>query len=334
MVKSQTAPWKRWRATTGPDHQPLKRSDTVTDSNDSATPETPVKTPRSVKRVAAIGIPISLAAAAAVSFAGLTKLGGYAGIERPWLMPVAIDVYATTATLIAMLLPEGHRARTTAVWHARLGLAMSMSGNALARALHLGPRGYTASDALLTFVGTWPSLIVERLLQLQGQLVVVDATDAAAVAPAAALLRDEPERHPMAPLDAGAAATDTPPEDATDTPQAPPASASGTPHAAAASATRKRQRQPGTVTEMAASGGLSEAGWVEVAAPVYLELMERDGKAPTAPKLIDELVRRGSPSVGSARARVIRKATEDSLGLTKDPGEDPEPEDETLEEAG
>lgn len=138
--------------------------------------EPAVRTPSSVRTVAAIGIPISLAASAAVSFQGLTGLGALVGISDPWLLPIAIDVYAVTSTLIAMLLPENHRARKTAVWNARLGLAMSMSGNAAYRAIHLG--SYTLSDAILTFVGAWPSAIVERLLHLQGRLA--DSTPTAA----------------------------------------------------------------------------------------------------------------------------------------------------------
>lgn len=268
------------------------------------TPPAPVKTPRSVKRVAAGGIPVSLAAAAAVSFAGLTELGSFAGIQHPWLMPVAIDVYATTATLIAMLLPEGHRARRTAVWNARLGLAMSMSGNALARSLHLGTAGYTASDALLTFVGAWPSLIVERLLHLQGHLTVGESSAA------------EP-------------ATQAPPVPAS---SAPPALPSGATEKRATSA-RKRQPAGATVTDMGASGGLSLEEWAERAAPVYVELMDRNGAAPTAPKLMAELVQRGNPAVGPARARLVRKATEDRLGLSKDPDEESEPGDEDLQEA-
>lgn len=316
----------------------------MTVSNDIAAP--PAKTPRSVKWVAAIGIPISLAAAAAVSFAGLAELGTFAGIDHPWLMPVAIDVYATTATLIAMLLPEGHRARRTAVWNARLGLAMSMSGNAVARALHLGTRGYSTSDAILTFIGAWPSFIVERLLHLQGHLTVADSATAPAdeeppLAPPLAPPVEVEQRHPQAPPDTATGVTDGAPEtatagatqapltSATSAPQPPPRSATGK----GATATRKRHSTGGTVTDMGASGGLSLPEWAERAAPVYLELMERNGEAPSAPKLMAELVQRGNPAVGPARARLVRKATEDRLGLTKDPDEEPEPGDDEIEEA-
>lgn len=132
-----------------------------------------IPTPRAALRIAAVGIPTALAAGAAVSFQGLAGLGMLVGIRDPWLLPIAIDVYAATSALITLFLPEGHRARNTALWNARLGLVMSMSGNAAFRAMHLDATGYTTSDGILTFVGAWPSLIVERLLHLQGRLTVV-----------------------------------------------------------------------------------------------------------------------------------------------------------------
>jgi hypothetical protein len=159
-------------------------------------------TPRAALRTAAVGIPIALLAGAAVSFQGLAGLGTLVGIRDPWLLPIAIDVYAATSTLITLFLPEGHRARTTALWNARLGLAMSMSGNAAFRAMHLGVAGYTVSDGVLTFVGSWPSLIVERLLHLQGRLTGTPSpvplqppTEPAETVPA------QPRNPPAAPLE-------------------------------------------------------------------------------------------------------------------------------------
>lgn len=287
-AKTKTAPEQCANTAPGPD-QPAAISlagatmaETNTDTtaperNDTGekTPSRPIKTPRSVKRVAAIGIPVSLAAAAAVSFAGLTELGFFAGIDHPWLMPVAIDVYATTATLIAMLLPEGHRARRTAVWNARLGLAMSMSGNAVARALHLGTRGYTISDAILTFIGAWPSLIVERLLHLQGHLTVV-------------------EHAPATDTESSTVHADTPSTDTVQTPsvdERPPSGESSsapstetTVHRSAAPSSDRPRRastaRPKPSTPAPSTGQPDKDVWVEIGHPVYLTVRDRVGKRP------------------------------------------------------
>lgn len=300
--------------------------------NNTPTPQTaartPIPTPRSVKRVAALGIPVSLAAAAAVSFAGLAELGTFAGIDHPWLMPVAIDVYATTATLIAMLLPEGHRARRTAVWNARLGLAMSMSGNALARALHLGTRGYTVSDALLTFIGAWPSLIVERLLHLQGHLTVGDdAADGhapAATTDAAAATTTGQRRPPSTPSrgDGGGTASAT---------TAAPASDAET-------ATTTTERDGGaSVTHLAerrrpnggddTGGGHGDDTWARIAAPHYRTFVRTSGGTrPNAPQLAALLRAAGHPELSKTRAREIRRATE--RHIAEHPHDEPEREEQ------
>lgn len=250
--------------------------------NTDATP-TP-ETPRAVKRVTALGIPVSLAAAAAVSFAGLTDLGRDAGIAHPWLMPVAIDVYAATATLTAMLLPDTHPGRRAALWHARLGLAMSMGGNALARYLHLGAAGYTPSGMLLTLVGAWPSLIVERLLQLQGRL---SAPGSGSPAPR--------RRTPTA--GAAAAAGSRAPgtrhwHPATGAPALPPPSGIGTPGTAAPAAApppamppRNAARQPGNVVQLKTPGRLSPDQWAQLALPLWTRHADTTGAAPTAKQL-------------------------------------------------
>ena len=266
------------------------------------------KTPRSAKRVAAVGIPVALAAAAAVSFAGLTELGGFAGIDHPWLMPVAIDVYATTATLIAMLLPEGHHARRTAVWNARLGLAMSMGGNALARSLHLGTRGYTASDALLTFVGAWPSLIVERLLQLQGRLVVSDAGAPEATTTAAEDISAVAKQRRQDSADGDGEATPK----ATVKPTTGDASAGrATTRADGAATARTKTADDGaTVTDLSERRRTDE-DWAQIAAPHYLAFaQENGGKTPTAPQLAALLAAAGHVRLSDTRAREIRRATE------------------------
>jgi hypothetical protein len=96
-------------------------------------------------------------------------------------------------------------------------------------------------------------------------------------------------------------------------------------HPAAATSARKRPAAIATVTEIGTSAGMSTEQQGELAAPVYQELTARDGKAPSAPKLMDELVARGLFTLKSpARSRTIRKAAEDHLGLTKDADDEPE----------
>lgn len=158
-----------------------------------------VKTPRAAVLVGSTGGTAALLAAAAVSFQGLAGLGALVGIANPWLLPIAIDIYAATSTLVALLLPPAHPARSTAVWNARLGLAMSMAGNAADRAMHLG--SYSPADGFLTFVGAWPSLIVERLLHLQGRLATdATATENATASHVTATRRDNATRPVVAPM--------------------------------------------------------------------------------------------------------------------------------------
>lgn len=287
----------------------------MTDSNDIAAPA--IKTPHSVKWVAAIGIPVSLAAAAAVSFAGLTELGGFAGIDHPWLMPVAIDVYATTATLIAMLLPEGHHARRTAVWHARLGLAMSMSGNAVARALHLGARGYTGSDAILTFIGAWPSLIVERLLHLQGRLVVTETGADKTATPAADWAADKTAESaddaPTATADIPVPAPRATADAAPTAPQSAPKTAPNRRRVMSATADGGRatgaDSTAGTVTDIGAARRSIEE-WTALAEPLYRRHLTDTGEHPSGPQLAALLAQAGHGQLGSSRARDVRAAVE------------------------
>lgn len=98
--------------------------------------------------------------------------------------------------------------------------------------------------------------------------------------------------------------------------------------------TEERQRQSatprangGTVTDISSANGMSLAAWAELAAPVYRDLMDHTGKGPTAPRLMEEIVRRGlAGSVKPARARSIRAEVEKYLGLAEDDEADPEPE--------
>jgi hypothetical protein len=228
-----------------------------------------------VRRVAAVGIPISLAASAAVSFQGLTGLGALVGIAHPWLLPISIDVYAVTSTLIAMLLPEGHRARRTAVWNARLGLAMSMAGNAVFRAVHLG--SYAASDIVLTFVGAWPSLIVERLLHLQGRLADSHGRRTAAVEAAepeqtATVQSATVQAPPVSPATVQPAVAARP---------LTPAPATAHTNRSPAPATAHRPPAPTVQPASGASARTTVKRWVEIGHPVYVAVQDATGRRPT-----------------------------------------------------
>jgi hypothetical protein len=296
-------------------------------------PTPPVRTPKSVRIVAAIGIPISLAASAAVSFQGLSGLGALIGIAHPWLLPISIDVYAITATLIAMFLPEGHRARTAAEWNARLGLAMSMGGNAAERAIHLG--SYTASDGILTFIGAWPSLIVERLLHLQGRLAdSVKTTDTVTDTEAPAPTVTRPRK------------TDTPARvTVTDTPALPPSPTPVTDTLADTAPVTDTAPSPDTVTARPTLAPVtvvraavtdtdtdsehaerSLPWWAEKAAPLYRQWMrDHNGTTPAAPMLADLLRKAGHDvPAGEVQRRKIRRETETYINAHPEP--EPEPE--------
>lgn len=127
-------------------------------------------TPARARWIVGVGGSIVLAAAAAISFQGLSGLGRLMGIDRPWLLPIAIDAYASICTLLAIFLPAGHTARRAVIANARIGLAMSVLGNIVDRGLTLGH--WTPRDIALTFISSWPSVIVERVLHLQGKLAI------------------------------------------------------------------------------------------------------------------------------------------------------------------
>jgi hypothetical protein len=245
----------------------------VTDSNDSATPKPAVKTPRSALWVANIGGTFALLAGAAISFQGLTGLGGLVGVDHPWLLPIAIDVYAATTTIVALLLPASHHARKTAVWNARLGLSMSMAGNAAYRAMHLG--SYTVSDGFLTFVGAWPSVIVERLLHLQGRLAVGDAPGVAAP-PLPEVVDDNP-----AAVDDSAAppVADNPGGNQNGNPATPPP----------VKAPVNRQKPPAKLGDNKSGNETTTERWVEVGMPVYVAVKAFVGRRPPEGAYADAL---------------------------------------------
>lgn len=270
-----------------------------------ATSRTPrVPTPASARWVVTLGGGAALLAAAAISFEGLSGLGQMIGIRDPWLMPASIDIYASTSALAALLLPEGHDARGAAVWNARLGLAMSMVGNAAFRAFHLG--GFTLQDWVLTFIGTWPPAIVERLLHLQGNV-----NGAGEVAADAA---------PSAPADGTPRADDAPPpgagepadENADKAPIVPPTAPERPPTMPPIPAADSRARS--NVVNLAdrrnGADRRSLDDWVVAAEPHYRALADRLGRKPTAPELVAELVAHGQPELKSSRARDVRRETE------------------------
>jgi hypothetical protein len=253
-----------------------------------AQPNRHVPTPKSARRVVTIGGASALLAAAAISFEGLSGLGQMIGITPPWLMPVAIDIYASTSALAALLLPEGHVARRTAVWNARLGLAMSMAGNAAYRALHLG--GFTPQDWVLTLIGTWPPAIVERLLHLQGRVngagetVVAadnierqaDGRDADSVKPSTnATDKAGPDRQTSTRpgIDNQTAnSTGNPVDNGNPTPRQPSADNPVN--------DKPRERQKPAVKQSAV-GQPSTDTWVGIGKPLYDELRAAHGKRPS-----------------------------------------------------
>ncbi len=127
--------------------------------------------PASAIRVARIGGTLSLLAAAAISFTTLCRLGRLMGLQPgiAWLLPAALDIYAGTSIWVGFQIPEGHRARASAVWNARLALLLSVACNALSHALVLSAagNGWTGKDISLTAVSALPPIVVERLLHLQ-----------------------------------------------------------------------------------------------------------------------------------------------------------------------
>ncbi len=291
-----------------------------------AQPNRHVPTPKSARRVVTIGGASALLAAAAISFEGLSGLGQMIGITPPWLMPVAIDIYASTSALAALLLPEGHAARRTAVWNARLGLAMSMAGNAAYRALHLG--GFTPQDWVLTLIGTWPPAIVERLLHLQGR--VNGAGEAAAAAEPADADGTQKSNADGAKRDAGEAA-DANADGAADKapirpPTAPKQPPTKTPTPTADAPTRSNVVNLADRRNGADRRTLDD--WAIVAEPHYRALVERNGRKPTAPELVAELVAHGQPELKASRARDVRRETEKIVDPDRDAETEPDRDQE------
>lgn len=333
-----------------------KNSDTPgeTRNNDGEKPPAaePDTVPGFTRWTLRIGGGAALLCGAILSFFALYGLAVMNGWPRyiAWALPGSVDVLTATAIVTAMSVPRHHRGAKVAHWCAAASLLMTVGCNVEYHAL-LPTTQWTIGHDFLVATGAVPAIVVELILVMQmylgdgATLATATGTEVPLPAPPIAPLADGEQRHPQAPLDtatgaiggatetatAGATqgATAPPPAPATSTPQALPSGATEK----RATATRKRQPAGATVTDMGASGGLSLEEWAERAAPVYVELMDRNGAAPTAPKLMAELVQRGNPAVGPARARLVRKATEDRLGLSKDADEESEPGDDELQEA-
>lgn len=247
-------------------------------------PNQAVATPKSARVVASIGGGLALAAGAAISFQGLSGLGDLAGINPPWLLPIAIDVYAATSTILSLLLPIGHRARSAAEWNARLGLAMSMAGNAAFRALHLG--SFTPEDGVLTFVGAWPSVIVERLLMLQGRVVGAGTvgqqpatgkqeTDRQTAMPVSPSTDDKTGKTEESSTETANPLTVQPPADRQPEPVNDPSS-----ETAKTPSTGKPEPRQTTTARQSADGQTSTDTWVLIGKPVYERLRAEHGKRP------------------------------------------------------
>lgn len=296
-----------------------------------------------------IGGGAALLCGAILSFFALYGLAVMNGWPRyiAWALPGSVDVLTATAIVTAMSVPRHHRGAKVAHWCAAASLLMTVGCNVEYHAL-LPTTQWTIGHDFLVATGAVPAIVVELILVMQmylgdgATLATATATEVPLPALPVVPLADGEQRHPQAPLDTATGATETATAGATEgATQAPSVPASSAPPALPSGATEKRataarKRQPATatVTDIGATGGgLSTPEWVERAAPVYLELMRRNGESPSAPKLMAELVQRGCPAVKPARARVIRGAVEEHLGLSKDADEEPEPGDEDLREA-
>lgn len=160
--------------------RPPKSIATEEPTNPSATPvgsrtsSDPVQTPASAVRVARIGGAIADLAAAAFSAHTLYHLGGQLdlGPWTAWLLPAALDVFAFTALATGYSLPVDHPGQKPVLRTARLAFAMTVGSNFLDHFLQKAGRlvDPTVRDLLLVVVATLPSLVVERLLNLQSLL--------------------------------------------------------------------------------------------------------------------------------------------------------------------
>jgi hypothetical protein len=302
--------------------------------------------PAGAVRELSTGATLAVLFAEAMSSVRLFGLGERVGFAwyLAWLLPGALDVYALTMLRFSSRIPDGHRLRRKAMSEAILALTITVGCNALYEAVTAFARQLPvwAPGALFVLVSALAPFVAGRIIHFHA--AIGHAAPASATSPQTA--SGSGERQPasgerkreqseaLAPVEQTSAPAAT-----SATPRAPAAleatSATDSTQAQAPEPVAKREAPAGTgrvvrpqapvatVTEIGASGGLSPAQWGERAAPVYRELMDRDGAKPSAPKLLEALIDRGlAQQVSPARARVIRKAAEDRLGLGDEPEQD------------
>ena len=145
--------------------------------------DAPPKVPAAAILVARIGGTLAMVPAAAISAQTLFKLAQMMNLADgiAWLLPAALDIYAITSIWVGFQIPESHRARKSAIWNARLALALTVLCNALSHALDLASmkHGWSRRDFALTDVSALPPVVVERLLHLQA-MIATDSADAPA----------------------------------------------------------------------------------------------------------------------------------------------------------
>jgi hypothetical protein len=285
------------------------------------TPTTPeLDVPAGAVRELSTGATLAVLFAEAMSSVRLFGLGERVGFAwyLAWLLPGALDVYALTMLRFSSRIPDGHRLRHKAMREAILALAITVGCNALYEAVTAFARQLPvwAPGALFVLVSALAPFVAGRIIHFHAG--IGRSTPASARTPETASGSDErqgaaEEREHREPEALVA-------EKRPSAPAAPQALVVERKPIASTVRERALRTPAASVTEIGAAGGLSREQWGERGAPVYRELMDRDGTGPSAPKLLDALVTRGlAQSVSPARARVIRKAAEDHLGLTGDP---------------
>ena len=250
-----------------PDSKPKKHGKQNTE------PAAPPKVPASAIRVARVGGTLAMIPAAAISAQTLFRLGLMMGLPPSiaWLLPAALDIYAVTSIWVGFQVPEGHRARKSAIWNARFALALTVICNALSHALDLAAmkHGWSRRDLALTLVSALPPIVVERLLHLQTMIATDGATDAAT----------DSGRQPTA--DSAPLATATDSGTVTTTP------ASTDSRSAANPAVNDSGRKLPTAPAAKATGdNANNSGLLAATAIAYRDIRNREGRRPTAPELV------------------------------------------------
>lgn len=254
--------------------------------------------PGSAVLVARLGGTAALLAAAAISASTLYHLGLHVGLlpTIAWLLPAALDIYAACAIFTGYRIPPENPARSSALWNARVALALTVGCNALEHVLSLAGSVITPAvrDGLLVAVASLPPLIVERLLHLQTLLVPGRSADRPG-APASVKEDDATDgghERPVAlngqddkPVQTESAIGDATGRDAVTTAHPEqfrrrPHHGTGTAadHGSAINGSRDAtgQRHPAQVVKRS----LAPAVLAEIAAPVYAALAERSGRRP------------------------------------------------------